>query len=387
MSGWADHLHRSGPLVVFGAFDRHNFGDLLFPHIVEAIVPGRELIFAGVTESDLRGYGGHRVEAIARVAETWEARYGDSPTDVIHVGGEILSCNTYGAALMALSPSEANAAIRQHEQQQHTELERIAWAQRLLGIPHRAAYVLPKTLFARPGAFVFAGVGGSSLDRLAPDVRDEVLASLRAADYVGVRDPITRAILLDAGIDAHPLLDPVTDIARLFADRVRSSADGGEAGCVRRALAEGYIAVQFSTAFGDEQTLADIARQLDRVAADMGVGIALFRAGAAFAHDDLDCYRAVAQTMQSRRTHVFESLDVWDICALIAGSRAYCGSSLHGRIVADAFSVPAVSLLRSLPPDAQPKKIAAYAATAAWSAESLCDAGSIAAGLAAALNL
>src|SRR5262249_16050072 len=123
MSGWADRLHRSGPLVVFGAFDRHNFGDMLFPYIVEAVVPGRELVFAVVTERDLTGYGAHRVEAIARVAESWVARHGDSPVDVIHVVGEILSCNAYGAALMTLPPSEAKQAIRQHAQQQHTELE------------------------------------------------------------------------------------------------------------------------------------------------------------------------------------------------------------------------------------------------------------------------
>jgi len=26
--------------VLFGAFDRHNFGDLLFPHLMAALLPG-----------------------------------------------------------------------------------------------------------------------------------------------------------------------------------------------------------------------------------------------------------------------------------------------------------------------------------------------------------
>jgi hypothetical protein len=59
---------------------------------------------------------------------------------------------------------------------------------------------------------------------------------------------------------------------------------------VRRTFPGGYVAVQFSAAFHDERTLADIARELDLAAASSGWGIALFRAGAAFAHDDLSPY-------------------------------------------------------------------------------------------------
>ena len=28
------------PIILFGAFDRHNFGDLLLPHIAAALMPG-----------------------------------------------------------------------------------------------------------------------------------------------------------------------------------------------------------------------------------------------------------------------------------------------------------------------------------------------------------
>ncbi len=43
---------------------------------------------------------------------------------------------------------------------------------------------------------------------------------------------------------------------------------------------------------------------------------------------------------------VAESLDIWDICALLANATAYCGSSLHGRIVAEAWGRPAANLVR-----------------------------------------
>ncbi|MBE0547855.1 MAG: polysaccharide pyruvyl transferase family protein, partial [Rubrivivax sp.] len=35
-------------IILFGAFDRHNLGDLLFPHIAAALLPGRTLVYAGL---------------------------------------------------------------------------------------------------------------------------------------------------------------------------------------------------------------------------------------------------------------------------------------------------------------------------------------------------
>ncbi|RPH61153.1 MAG: polysaccharide pyruvyl transferase family protein, partial [Burkholderiales bacterium] len=102
--------------------------------------------------------------------------------------------------------------------------------------------------------------------------------------------------------------------------------------------------VQFSADFGDDRTLDAIAAGLERIAASTGCGVALFRAGAAPWHDDIECLHRVASRMPAASVKVFESLDVWDICALVASARAYCGSSLHGRIVAVAFARPRVNL-------------------------------------------
>ena len=117
--------------------------------------------------------------------------------------------------------------------------------------------------------------------------------------------------------------------------------------------------MQFSAEFGDDATLAQIAGQLDEVRAAEPLGVALFRAGAAPWHDDLGSLHRLAARLHGASVRVFESLDLWDICALLANSRAFCGSSLHGRIVALAFGVPRVSLRR---PAAPPGKVAAFAA-------------------------
>ena len=41
-------LNDAIPTILFGAFDRHNFGDLLFPHVTARLLGRSVLLFAGL---------------------------------------------------------------------------------------------------------------------------------------------------------------------------------------------------------------------------------------------------------------------------------------------------------------------------------------------------
>ena len=321
------------PLVLFGACDRHNLGDLLYPHIASALLAPRAVVVAGLAARDLTPFGGHRVRAIGEVLCEWP----EAP--VIHVGGELLCCDAWEAAVMLLSAEEAPGVIAQFD----GRLERFDWARNFLGRADRAPYCLDKCQSAQDGARVFLGVGGVDLDRRDAMLREEVLGKLRGADRIGVRDKLTHAQLAAAGIDARFMPDPAVLTAELFGGRIGECAATGEVAAVRAAFPQGYIAVQFAAALGDDATLGCIAGGLAREAA--GRGIVFFRAGAAPWHDDLETYRraaAVFRGVDAAPAWIFESLDIWEICALIGASAGFAGSSLHGRIVAEAFGVPVV---------------------------------------------
>jgi len=343
------------PTLLFGAFDRHNFGDLLFPHVAAALLPGQHLIFAGLAERDLRGYGGHRVRSLARLA----VELGGQPVNLVHVGGELLTCDAWQAAIMLLPPEEAQATIRHFERR---PAEQPAWLRERLGLTSLAPYTIPRSLFPKAARVTYNAVGGVDLLSRDAALRAEVAANLQAADEVNVRDRQTLAGLRALAIPARLVPDSAVMVAKLFGKRIREHAEYGEVGAIRHAFPRGYLAIQFSADFGDDATLAAIADQLDQVAMSTGHAVVFFRAGAAPWHDDLACYRRTASRMRAQSIGVFESLDIWDICALIAHSQSYCGSSLHGRIVAGAFALPRVSLLHpSLA--GQPAKQTAYAAT------------------------
>jgi hypothetical protein len=348
--------HARGETILFGAFDRHNFGDMLFPHVLARMLPGRKIRFAGLRERDLRPYGGHSVEAIATLA----SGYADQACDIVHVGGELLTCDAWEAAVMLSPPGQAMPMIEAHSAWMKTPA---GWAKAHLGLATRAPYVLSKAHFAQAHRIIFNAIGGVGLEHRDPTMVAEVVDALRQADDVSVRDAITQRALLDTGITARLLPDPAVMTAELFGDTIGERAACEAVGSIRDTFPNGYIAVQFSADFGDDRTLDIIAAQLDVVAAKHGLGVAFFRAGIAPWHDDSDVYDRTRQRMRTARATIMASPNIWDICALIASSRAYCGSSLHGRIVAAAFALPRVNLYHPARA-AGPSKQASFAA--AW---------------------
>jgi hypothetical protein len=341
------------PLILFGAFDRHNLGDLLFPHLA-ARQAGRPLVIAGLAARDLTAWGGHRVRAIGEVAQAW----GDAPADLLHVGGEILTCSRFEAAVMLLPPDEAATPIRRFERH---AAEGDRWAQEALDVPQQLAYVVPRSLFRRPRHFVFHGVGGVALDHLPAPLRDEALAALHVADRVCVRDATTHTHLAAAGIAADLAPDPAALTARLCSSEIARHAATGEGAALRARFPQGYLAVQFSADLGDDATLDQLATQLSEVQVESGLALVCFCAGLAPWHDDPTVYEGLlARLPPGSPTAIFRSAHIWDLGALLAHATAFCGTSLHGRIVASAFARPAVSLVRRTSKLSKP---AAYFAT------------------------
>jgi len=336
------------PPTLFGAFDRHNFGDLLFPHLLAAQLPEQAFEYCGLAARDLRAFGGHRVTQLP-------AR----PMQLIHAGGELLTCNAWQAAVMLLDPAAAAEAIARCDADLAAAA---AWAARQLGTPRTMPYVVGRDALAPGGRLIFNAVGGVEWDFLSAAQRDEVKAALGQADWLSVRDHVTQAALWVEGIDAPLCPDPAVMVAQCFGEVIRQHRQQGAVKAMRDAFPQGYLACQFSADFAADASLDALARGLSKVAAASGLGVALFRAGAAPWHDDPALLEKLQRRLPPGTAELFPSLHLWDICALIAASRGMVGSSLHGRILALAYGLPRVSLM---PPQQgrRPDKRAAFAET------------------------
>jgi len=323
--------------ILFGAFDRHNFGDLLFPHIAAAMAGDPHPRCAGLVERDLSMYGGHQVMRLRQHAEALRG----VPYSLIHVGGEVLTCNAWEAAVMLLPAAEVldvtlrldgNSAAQQ------------AWANAYLRNDDLVPYTVSRTHYPDAAKVIFHAVGGADLDRRHPAQRAEVIAKLRQADVVSVRDAATQAHVHATGVAARLIPDPAVMTAELFGTRISACVSTGEAAQLRALFPAGYIALQFSSEFDDDASLESMAAQLERLIAETGYGVALFRAGAAPWHDDLQAYRRLATRMSTPHIRMVTTMQLWEICAVVAASKLYIGSSLHGRILAMAYGLPRLNM-------------------------------------------
>jgi hypothetical protein len=341
-------------VVLFGAFDRHNFGDLLFPHIVSKHLPNQAVEFAGLADRDMRPWGGHLVKSLASI-------HLDENTTLIHCGGELLTCTAYQAAVMLQTPEKAKQAIAQYDHEPEAARQ---WVGQVLHTQRRIPYVAQTEM----GKLIFNAVGGVNWPLLDAAQQKEAIAALKQADWVSVRDHVTQAYLQAVGVTASLCPDPAVMVKECFDEVIKQHSRQGEVAETIRKFPKGYIACQFSAEFGDDETLDQLVKGLDRTCAETGLSVVLFRAGAAPWHDRLEPYKRLSARMPAGSVRIFQSLHLWDICALIASSRAFCGSSLHGSIVAMAYGLPHVSLLA---PQhiSRPGKVAAYLET--WEPEGL----------------
>ncbi|MBI3431788.1 MAG: polysaccharide pyruvyl transferase family protein [Hydrogenophilales bacterium] len=317
-----------------------------------ALLPGQTFVFAGLVERDLEAFGGHRVKPLAA--------WGDArPVQLIHAGGELLTCTAWQAAVMVLAPDEAERAIARYDADPVAAAE---WAAHQLGTSRTAPYVAGREVLAPGGTLIFNAVGGVDWPNLPAAQRDEVKTALSQADWVSVRDHLTQAALRAEGLDFPLCPDPAVMVAECFGGLIEERGLQGAVQAMRDAFPRGYLACQFSADFGDDATLEVLAQALSRVAAGTSLGLAFYRAGAAPWHDDAKLYEKLQRRLLPGTACLFESLNLWDICALIAASQGAVGSSLHGRIVALAHGLPRVSLI---PPQqgARPLKTAAFAET------------------------
>jgi hypothetical protein len=339
------------PVILFGAFDRHNLGDLLLAQCAQASLAGRPCVHAGLQARDFRELGGPRVEALNQLLAEWPARYGQAQVDILHVGGEILSTSTWEAALMLQEPAEFAALLRRLPQHGAGA----AWARMQIGAERPLAYMLSRSECPLPVRHLeFRAIGGCAFASLSAAERAYGLRALAEADRFSVRDRVTQAVLAAAGLQAKLSPDPVSGVSQGFSAQIRQA---GQDAAVLAALDKAggpFLAVQFAGEYAADATLAQIAARLNA----QNRPLVLFRAGAAPWHDDLQSYQRLLKHLHVP-AQLFGSLHIWAICALLAASAGVFATSLHVRLLARKLGHP----LLELPDGMRSAKVAAYEAT------------------------
>jgi hypothetical protein len=288
-------------VCLYGACGRHNFGDMLFPHIVTKLlssyaVKEENIIVCDILDRDMRIYGGHNVSSITSLEY-------ENITHAIMVGGEICGCHIDIAIYMFHPDKDENTFTKNKLLKKYLE---------------KNCYVLNKKTFVNEKCVLIA----NSIGNLHNFQDDNLIDKLKNYTYVSTRDSFYKG---------H--YDIVPDCAVLtkefFNDKIMSYKN--EIFFVDKK----YIAIQCGQDYLDSSLIENI----EQVSNYYKLPIYFFVAGIAKGHDSFHKYEElIIKINTTYGIHIFYETNIWKICCLIANSYITIGSSLHVRIIAFTYS-------------------------------------------------
>lgn len=336
-------------IAVVGAFDRYNYGDVLFTAVTRAMVddvaPGAEMRFYGLRAVDLTALGGVRTDPLRRLFHDPAHR----PDAVILAGGDVLTVR-WPAMVEHLVPHWAGRIVRGVLRRMGPRAAN-ALCRRLMGVPSVTPWgVDPRDIDPdRPPLVFYNAVGAAGVGRYDAADQAWLRDALGRATWLSVRDARSRDALAAIGVTPPP--EAIPDSAVIM-DRLLSAED--RAACQTRLAQRGdipadrpFICVQAGKGFvHKENGVERLAAALREVHARTGLDVVSFTIGRAVGHSDqFACAELQARLGAEPWFRVAtEALTVDETMALIAASACYMGTSLHGYVTAFAHDVPRVGM-------------------------------------------
>ncbi|WP_460544710.1 polysaccharide pyruvyl transferase family protein [Echinicola sediminis] len=343
-------------ILIIGAFDRYNYGDLLFPLIIEKQLERYPLAvncrFFGLVESDLSKEGGKPTEDLAAFYNACNAPFGRN--HIIVAGGEALGV-TWHSLFAALNKTYQKVHRYRYGLSRFMDLNKMA--KRFLKGKTTLPFLFTKQDFKNVRSVILNSLGGSGIKGEFFQQYSFMQEKLSQVDYLAVRDKLTVANMRDNGVEAQLFPDCAILMSEFYPNSYLESRVTSEVLSYVQENKGQYLYFQINrkNTTGKESL---IARQLDEVYEQSGTKLCLCPIGKALDHDDHLALGQVKTLLKSPSTY-FDADNIWDIMYLIANAKAYAGTSLHGAITALSYAVPHVGL--------KVEKLDAYLAT--WGVE------------------
>jgi hypothetical protein len=314
------------PVILVGALERHNFGDLLMGRVVAGFLRavGMTPLAASILPADMRGMGGLRVHAFARLA-------GQLPpnTPIVHIGGETILMGMENALRMDV-PVGIRGKLA-------ADLSRMTG---VTGLDDREfAYLTPAS--ERIGNTrrewhnrYFHALGGHHCPRVDEATIKSVARNLAGARWLTVRDSASLEAL---GLRSVEAIRVVWDAGVLAGDI--TSDDAPEI-----AIPGSYLLVQMAAGHFDSVE-EEMIEQIGMLKESFPK-VVIAMAGVAAKHDSPDRASEFAERLRAKGVDVEHcpEVEIGRVVALIGRAACVLSSSLHFRMVALAHGVPRVSL-------------------------------------------
>lgn len=308
-------------VLTIGAYERDNFGDLLFFILTKSYLKKAIVIPSSIKYSNMNKLMSETVLPYDTLLSKyiWDA--------IVVVGGEVGGVDTDSALNMSLSGKLREIFIN-GDKNTKSKIKKF-----LCCGEETNAYLpdLDKYERNKETPLILSSVGlsfGSS-----ENVNNSIRKSVERSKTTIVRDPISYKKY--SRFSKNVFIEP--DIAHTLSIKFPMKEPEHP-----------YIVFQMSESLISESSQDKVSKILHKIIKTFDMPILLVAAGTAVGHDSITKYKKMADSINglllNSPVKVSHERDPLKIVELIARSKLWIGSSLHGRIVSIAYGVPRISL-------------------------------------------
>jgi len=328
--------------ALLGAFDRFNYGDLLFPIVVSNEIyrhsESTEVAIHALIESDFSRYGALKTDSLKSLLRKDALHPGDV---VIFAGGGTIGVDwTYmHANLLGRNGNLVLYYLRCLVGD--VVLDRMS--RYYFGARSPFPWVAEPEDFAVPLKVAYNAVGGSEFASLSTSVQARTLERLGKASYLSVRDaetkrlfaPVEHKVAVDLAPDSAILMSeqfPVYWLKEQVSTQLSAEINEGP-----------YVCFQANVAYAQQHEDRIIAA-LEVIYEQHGLRALLLPIGRYVGLDDQIALSKILLKLRTPAAIISSEASIWEIMMVIARASLFLGTSLHGNVTSQSFAVPHLGL-------------------------------------------
>lgn len=337
----------SKTINIIGAFDRYNYGDLLFPIVIDeyirkykkAISGKYKLEYYALAYSDLSSIGGKTTKPLSELYKNGV----EKGSYLIVSGGDVLParignmdidlCQSFNEMIYKKIARKI-LGIKNFEKK----------SKKRFNIDSSFPWVVDEKSFNGHLKVFYNAVGGSTINKLPEEDRLFIKEAMKNSSYISVRDNETRANIKELEATIYP--DSATIMSEFFSFEILEEKINEE---VKAFIGNNnkYIIIQTNNASLKNGKDQELIEEINKIGKRLGVKILLLPIGFAANHDDNIAIRKITKGLTIDYTHI-ENLNIYEVMYLIGRSMFFAGTSLHGNITAMSYGVPHIGLNREI---------------------------------------
>jgi len=317
-------------IILYGAFDRYNYGDILIPIILRKYLKDNcfmNIEYCSIKNADLTHSGGFKCNAL------YSPQNIPKDSTIIVVGGEVLNVD-WTSITSYFMGWFGNRCIR---------IARLVFPRtwinllciKIMNGGFKYPFLIEKSNILNPINVIYNGVGGVSMK-----ASDESIKSLLLdADLVSVRDSNSNHILESKwGINNRLTPDIANAVSKFYPRNELLKSTSIKTKAFISDNQNGYFCFQMAQQYTNKG-LSVIVDSLSKILS-AGTSIALLPLGIVSGHEDDKVLEQIYERISSNKIFILRDICLIDSISLIAHSSVFSGTSLHGNITAMSYAVP-----------------------------------------------